>query len=284
MGGQDKLLADLCGTPVLMRTLCAIDKTELVDEIIVATRQDLLLTVADLCSRCGLHKPVKVVLGGPTRARSVLAAALEANPKAGLLAVHDAARPLVDPAEFDEIIRFACRTNAAAPAVPVTDTIKTADPTDGRVLSTPDRSTLFAVQTPQVMEASLLKAALQSAIDAGVSITDDCSAVERLGKEVYLATGSRENIKITTPLGPADRRGHPPGAGQMTNLRIGHGYDVHRLTAGRPLILGVTIPYDRGLDGHSDADVLTHAVMDALLGPPPWETSAACFRTATTPF
>ena len=197
MGGQDKLLADLCGTPVLMR---AIDKTELVDEIIVATRQDLLLTVADLCSRCGLHKPVKVVLGGPTRARSVLAAAVEANPKAGLLAVHDAARPLVDPAEFDEIIRFACRTNAAAPAVPVTDTIKTADPTDGRVLSTPDRSTLFAVQTPQVMEASLLKAALQSAIDAGVELTDDCSAVERLGKEVYLATGSRENIKITTPL------------------------------------------------------------------------------------
>ena len=156
MGGQDKLLADLCGAPVLMRTLCAIDKTELVDEIIVATRQDLLLTVADLCSRCGLHKPVKVVLGGPTRAQSVLAAAVEANPKAGLLAVHDAARPLVDPAEFDEIIRFACRTNAAAPAVPVTDTIKTADPTDGRVLSTPDRSTLFAVQTPQVMEASLL--------------------------------------------------------------------------------------------------------------------------------
>ena len=170
------------------------------DEIIVATRQDLLLTVADLCSRCGLHKPVKVVLGGPTRARSVLAAAVEANPKAGLLAVHDAARPLVDPAEFDEIIRFACRTNAAAPAVPVMDTIKTADPTDGRVLSTPDRSTLFAVQTPQVMEASLLKAALQSAIDAGVELTDDCSAVERLGKEAYLATGSRENIMITTPL------------------------------------------------------------------------------------
>ena len=200
MGGQDKLFTYLAGAPVLMRTLCAIDRTELVDEIIVATREELLLTVADLCGRCGLHKPVKVVRGGSTRAQSVLAAALEANPKAGLLAVHDAARPLVDPAEFDEIIRFACRTNAAAPAVPVTDTIKTADPTDGRVLSTPDRSTLFAVYTPQVIEASLLKAALQSAIDAGAEITDDCSAVERLGKEVYLATGSRENIKITTPL------------------------------------------------------------------------------------
>lgn len=148
MGGQDKLLADLYGAPVLMRTLCAIDRTELVDEIIVATREDLLLTVADLCGRCGLHKPIKVVRGGSTRAQSVLAAALEANPKAGLLAVHDAARPLVDPAEFDEIIRLACRTNAAAPAVPVSDTVKIADPTDGRVLSTPDRSTLFAVYTP----------------------------------------------------------------------------------------------------------------------------------------
>ena len=207
MGGQDKLLADLCGTPVLMRTLCAIDKTELVDEIIVATRQDLLLTVADLCSRCGLHKPVKVVLGGPTRARSVLAAAVEANPKAGLLAVHDAARPLVDPAEFDEIIRFACRTNAAAPAVPVTDTIKTADPTDGRVLSTPDRSTLFAVQTPQVMEASpsvrhrRRRGAYRRLLRRG--------APGQGGLPGHRQPGKHQDHH---PLGPADCRGHPPGA------------------------------------------------------------------------
>ena len=199
MGGQDKLLTDLCGAPVLMRTLCAIDRTELVDEIIVATREELLLTVADLCGRCGLHKPVKVVRGGSTRAQSVLAAALEANPKAGLLAVHDAARPLVDPAEFDEIIRFACRTNAAAPAVPVTDTIKVADE-NGVVRSTPERATLFAVQTPQVFQAELLKAALQSAITCGVNITDDCAAVERLGKQVQLVPGDGENIKITRPL------------------------------------------------------------------------------------
>ena len=111
----------------------------------------------------------------------------------------------MDPAEFDEIIRLACRTNAAAPAVPVTDTIKAADPTDGRVLSTPDRSTLFAVYTPQVIEASLLKAALQSAIDAGAEITDDCSAVERLGKEVYLATGQPGEYQDHHPPGPADR-------------------------------------------------------------------------------
>lgn len=200
MGGEDKLMHELCGAPVLMRTLCAIDRTELVDEIIVAAREDALLQVAELCGRCGLRKPVKVVVGGVTRARSVLAAAVEANPRAKLLAVHDAARPLVDPAAFDELIRFACRTNAAAPALPVTDTIKMADPDSGLVLSTPDRSGLFAVQTPQIMEASLLKAALQSALDAGLEPTDDCSAVERLGKQVYLAQGDRENIKITTPL------------------------------------------------------------------------------------
>lgn len=200
MGGEDKLMMPLHGAPVLMRTLCAIDRAELVDEIIVATQEERLVAVAELCGRCGLRKPVKVVRGGDTRAHSVLAAAVEADPRARLLAVHDAARPLVDPAAVDELIRLACRTNAAAPAVPVTDTIKTADPDSGLVLNTPDRSRLFAVQTPQVMEASLLKAALQSALEAGVTLTDDCSAVERLGKEVYLAQGDRENIKITTPL------------------------------------------------------------------------------------
>lgn len=197
--GQDKLMMELAGAPVLMRTLCAIDQAELVDEIIVAVREEQLLTVADLCSRCALRKPVKVVRGGETRAMSVLAAAVEANPKAKLLAVHDAARPLVTPQEFDELIRFACRTNAAAPAVPVTDTIKQADPQTGLVLATPERSGLYAVQTPQIFEASLLKAALQSAIDAGIQVTDDCAAVECLGKQVYLAQGSRENIKLTTP-------------------------------------------------------------------------------------
>lgn len=199
MGGDNKLMMDLCGEPVLLRTLQAIDAAELVSEIVVATREENMLEVADLCSRAGLKKSIKVVLGGATRAESVLAAAMEASSKAKLLAVHDGARPLVLPEDIDHIIRYACNTNAAAPAVPVNDTVKVADET-GLVERTPDRSRLYAVQTPQVFQAELLKAALQAAVSEGAAITDDCSAVERLGKQVWLTEGSRENIKITTPV------------------------------------------------------------------------------------
>ena len=152
-----------------------------------------------MCSRAALTKPVRVVKGGDSRTASVLAAAAEADPKAELLAVHDGARPLIRPEMIDELIRQGGATNAVAPAVPVTDTIKVADGS-GRVTATPDRKSLYAVQTPQVFQASILKAALQSALDANVEVTDDCAAVERLGKEVYLTPGDRENIKITTPL------------------------------------------------------------------------------------
>ncbi len=199
MGGENKLFMNLAGAPVLMRTLCAIDRAELVDEMVIAAQEELLLEVADLCSRCGLHKPVRVIRGGGTRTESVLAAALEANPKAELLAVHDGARPLVRPEDFDEMIRLGCKTYAVAPALPVSDTIKVAD-MSGLVRSTPERKSLYAVQTPQVFQANLLRAALQSALTCGAELTDDCAAVERLGKEVYLAPGNPENIKITTPL------------------------------------------------------------------------------------
>lgn len=199
MGGENKLFMDLAGMPVLMRTLRAIDAAELVDEIIVATREDLMLEVADLCNRAGLRKSVRVVQGGESRTASVLAAAVEANPQAELLAVHDGARPLIRPQEFDDLVRRGWATYAVAPAVPLTDTVKTAD-ANGRVTGTPDRSTMYAVRTPQVFQASILKAALQSALEAGAAVTDDCSAVERLGKEVYLTQGNPENIKITTPL------------------------------------------------------------------------------------
>ena len=190
MGGGNKLLLPLEGEPVLAHTLRAIDAATLVDEIILSTRTECLPEMAELCRRCGLQKPVRVVVGGETRTHSVLAAALEANEKARLIAVHDGARPLIRPEQIDELIRFGERTYAAAPT----------EPSTGRVLETPDRAALFAVQTPQVFQAELLKAALQSAVNAEVTLTDDCSAVERLGKEVYLTAGDPENIKITRPL------------------------------------------------------------------------------------
>lgn len=197
MGGENKLFMMLDGIPVLARTLLALDSAALVDEIVVASRESDLLAIADLCRDYGVRKPVKIVLGGESRLESVLLATMECRQDAAFLAVHDGARPLADGAFIDAVIAHAQRTNAAAPAVPVKDTIKVAR--DGVVESTPDRSLLFAVQTPQVFDAQLLRAALQSAKEADAAVTDDCSAVERLGKSVYLTEGSYENIKITTP-------------------------------------------------------------------------------------
>lgn len=197
MGGENKMLLMLDGIPVLARTLLALDEAELVDEIVVATRSEDILTVGDLCKTYGIRKSVKIVCGGDSRLESVLRAVMECRPDAAFYAVHDGARPLADGPFIDNVIRCAYKTNAAAPAVPVKDTIKIAR--SGVVESTPERSTLFAVQTPQVFDAQLLSAALQSAHDHASEITDDCSAVERLGKNVYLTDGSYENIKITTP-------------------------------------------------------------------------------------
>ena len=197
MGGTDKLTALLGGEPVLHRTLWALDNARLVDEIVVAASPDRLEEIAALCVRAGVKKPLRVVEGGESRAQSVLMAALAASDRCELLAVHDGARPLIRGEQVDDMVRLGQKTYAAAPALPVTDTVKVAD-TAGVVQSTPDRRSLYAVQTPQVFQANLLKAALQSAVEANAEITDDCSAVERLGKTVYLAPGWRENIKITT--------------------------------------------------------------------------------------
>ncbi len=197
MGGTDKLTAMLCDVPVLLRTLTALDSASLIDEIVVAVSPERLEEIAALCARAGLKKPLRVVEGGSSRAQSVLMAALAAGECCELLAVHDGARPLITSEQVDDMVRLGWNTYAAAPALPVTDTVKVAD-MSGLVQSTPDRRTLYAVQTPQVFQANILKAALQSAISAGAEITDDCSAVERLGKEVYLTPGWRENIKITT--------------------------------------------------------------------------------------
>ena len=198
MEGKDKLFLYLNGCPVLALTLQALDRCDLIDEIVVAARQDTILKIGDLCRDYGIHKPLKIVEGGETRTESVLHAALNASPQADFFAVHDGARPLVTPELIETTVQAAYRCSAAAPAVPLKDTVKIA--VDGVVQSTPDRSMLYAVQTPQVFDASLLKAALQSAAEQKLTLTDDCSAVEHLGKKVYLVDGSYENLKITTPL------------------------------------------------------------------------------------
>lgn len=198
MGGVNKLLEDLDGMPVLVRTLTALQQSELVDEIIIATREEEIVEISDLCHTYGISKCTKVVRGGESRVHSVMRAAVEAAPGTGFLAVQDGARPLVTPELIDRVIREAHRCNAAAPAIPVKDTVKAVK--DGEMVDTTlDRSLLRAVQTPQVFSADLLKAALQNALDQNLPITDDCSAVEQLGKVVYLVEGEEENLKITTP-------------------------------------------------------------------------------------
>lgn len=198
MGGINKLLEPLDGIPVLVRTLTALERAQRVDSIVIATREEDLITVSQLCKTYGITKCTKVIRGGEDREHSVLLAALEAEPDTELLAVQDGARPLVSPALIDRVIEAAQRCGAAAPAIPVKDTIKTVRE-DGAVEETLERSRLRAVQTPQVFEASLLKAALQAALEEGAVLTDDCSAVERLGKVVYLIEGEETNLKITTP-------------------------------------------------------------------------------------
>ena len=197
MEGQDKILLPLDDVPVLVHTLQALSASERIREIVVVTREDLIVPVGQLCRDCGLDKVTKVLVGGATRADSVLAGVEEVSARAEFIAVHDGARPLVTVEVIDEAIRKAAECGAAAPAVPVKDTIKRA--VDGVVVETPDRAQLFAIQTPQVFDSDLLLGALHKAVEDGAAITDDCGAVERIGMKVCLTAGSYENIKITTP-------------------------------------------------------------------------------------
>ena len=199
MGGVNKLLQNLCGVPVLARTLTSLQLASCVDEIIVAAREEDLMSISELCKDYHITKCTKVIRGGADRAHSVLRAALEAGPETEFLAVQDGARPLVLPEMIDRVIQTAEKCGAAAPAVAVKDTIKVVRE-DLSVKGTPNRDKLRAVQTPQVFQANILKAALQSAIDQNTPVTDDCSEFERLGKTVYLVNGDEENLKITTPI------------------------------------------------------------------------------------
>ena len=263
--GFDKLSVDLGGETVLHRSIRAFAQCPQVDEIVLVAGKNRAFVEAQAAD---CEKPVQIVTGGATRAESAKNGVLAA--RGTLVAVHDAARPFVSAAVIEAVLDAAKQCGAAAPAVPVKDTIKQAVrgdgktvPADCRVENTPDRSTLYAVQTPQCFDRAQYLAALEE-LDAEKArlVTDDCSLFELTGRPVKLTQGDYANRKITT------REDLPrPAPKEETKMRIGHGYDVHRLVEGRRLILGgVEIPFEKGLLGHSDADVLTHAVMDAVLG------------------
>ena len=194
--GADKLFLSLAGIPVIVRTLMQFQACEDITEIIVVTREDKLVEVADYCKRYGITKVTKILQGGKERVESSAAGVFEADRHSGYIAISDGARPFVTPDIISATVAAARKYGAATPAVPVKDTIKSAE--NGVVTGTPDRATLFAVQTPQVFEADLIKGALTKAIRDNIPVTDDCSAVEAMGYPVHLVEGSYRNIKITT--------------------------------------------------------------------------------------
>ena len=246
--GFDKLFYPLKGLPVLEHSIRALEAHPQISQIVLVAGANLEKVQQLAQNR---KKPTVVVPGGATRAASVRCGLEKAEED--YIAIHDGARPFVTEQIITDAIQGAVRTGGAAPAVPVKDTVKQVR--DHLVTATPDRSTLWAAQTPQVFRRQLYLQALQTVKDD--TVTDDCQLLERAGMPVELTAGSYENYKITTPDDLKEEK----------QMRIGHGYDVHRLVEGRRLILGgVDIPWEKGLLGHSDADVLAHAVMDALLG------------------
>ena len=197
MHGENKIFSDLYGMPVIAHTLSAIQASEYIDEIVVVTREENIVAVADICAANNISKTTKIVCGGAERADSVLIGTVEASPKAELLAIHDAARPLVTQNVIADVVLAAARFGAAITAIPVHDTLKKIK--NGVVVETIDRSEVFSVQTPQVFRADLLKAALHNAKKNKINITDDSMAAEAIGITVHVTSGSFENIKITTP-------------------------------------------------------------------------------------
>lgn len=251
--GFDKLSYRLPDGRTVLETSCALFAAHpAVDELVLVAggNRPQCEAIAAACP-----KPCTVVQGGATRADSVRSGLAAA--KGQLVAIHDAARPFASAEIITAALQAAAESGAAAPAVPVKDTIKIADQ-DGKVVATPDRAMLYAVQTPQCFDRALYLQALEAVSGEKASlVTDDCSLFELAGLPVTLTAGDYANLKITTK----------EDLQKEKTMRIGHGYDVHCLVEDRKLILGgVEVPYEKGLLGHSDADVLLHAVMDAVLG------------------
>ncbi len=196
MGGIDKVMATLGGEPMIKRTVRTFQECDAVSEIVIVTREDLIQPITNLCA--GFDKVKLVVKGGSSRQESVQLGLENLSKEIKLAAIHDGARPLASFELIDRSIRAANSYGAAAPAIPVKDTIKTVE--GGIVVNTPDRAKLRAVQTPQVFDIDLLKGALKKAYEDGAEVTDDCSAVELLGMKIKIVEGDERNLKITTPM------------------------------------------------------------------------------------
>ena len=238
------------GRTVLETAVLAFEKNEMVDEIIIAANPDYIILTEEICR--DFAKVSNIVPGAAARQDSVAAALACVQDDESIVLIHDGARPFVTDKVINAVIESAEQTGAAVPAIPVKDSIRQISRSQSSSL---DRDLLAAVQTPQGFRTSLLKEALKKAAEDGFLGTDDASLAERLGINISMVKGEEKNRKITTR------------EDLEREMRIGTGYDVHRLVEKRALILcGEEIPFEKGLLGHSDADVALHALMDALLG------------------
>ena len=282
-GSLPKQLALVGGRAILERSVTAFLEHPAVADLVVALPEEIAANPPSFLTRTS--KPLRIVSGGARRQDSVMNAFRASSESADIVVIHDAARPFASADLISRTIAAAVKTGAALAAVRSRDTVKRAAESDRahpfeHVAETLARDSIFLAQTPQAFRRHVLRDALARPDEA----TDEAALAERAGHAVALVEGEETNIKITTPADllfaeaiagaagrahrdPAAREGAGGGGKPARTGRAGIGYDLHRLVEGRPLVLGgVTIPFDRGLAGHSDADAICHAITDAILG------------------
>ncbi len=288
LAAPDKVLLPLAGQPMLAWSLTAIAATPQIGAVVVVAGEHTIAAVEALVQARGFHKVVAIVPGGERRQDSVTAGLAALPGQTEVVLIHDGARPLADPDLFRRCAEAAAAGGAVIAAMPVADTLKRVTDADLVITSTVDRSGLWAAQTPQAFRLDVLQRAF--AANAGADVTDEALLCEAAGIPVRVVPSSSANLKVTHPEDVAVAEallrarhpdgGHVPGLAARTAaqepapmpatfppFRTGIGYDIHRFAPGRRLVLGgVEIPHDLGLDGHSDADVLLHAIADAILG------------------
>lgn len=287
MNGVHKQWLTVHNMPVLLHSIRAFTTVPDVSEIIVVLKQQDIPKAERMMQEHPITIPYKLVCGGDTRQESILHGFEQISDQSGFIAIHDGARPLVTAQSIQNVFQDAKTFGCAILGVRVKETMKVVDQT-GCIAHTPNRKNLFVAQTPQVFRCDLYQTALHRAIQQGKRYTDDCQLMESMCIPVHLTEGDYSNIKITTPedlhlveaaskdaceniisfdRGITVSDDTKQQERKIPDMRIGQGYDVHCLALDRDLILGgVFVPHTTGLLGHSDADVLTHAVMDALLG------------------
>ena len=267
--GRNKQFLMIDQQPLIIHTLQAFERDDWCEEIVLVTNPKERSAMEELLASSGVSQPVRFVGGGLERQDSVLAGLRAIQNTKIPVFIHDGARPFVKEQSLHQLAEKAVSERAALLAVKVTDTIKQKH---NDQLKTLDRDTLWAAQTPQAFSYDLILEAHQQARKSGYYGTDDASLVEQLGEPVAIVEGSYDNIKLTTPedLHKAEayvRNQREGKVGDSSMFRIGQGFDVHQLTEGRPCIIGgIEIPFEKGLLGHSDADVLLHTIADACLG------------------